>query len=1151
MSSVLNTEKAEISSKKAHRVQIANKLIDTLMNLEQNFDLNKRRWIWELLQNAKDIAHNSKVEVKIELTPETLVFSHTGRPFKTEDLVFLIEQTSSKDRKSIANNSNAEVEESKMNIEKENGEQTGKFGTGFITTHLLSKKVKINGVFEEEYKKKKRYKDFEMVLDRDTYIQKDMIKKVEKTFEIFKTLDDAEKLNDKKFQVGHHFSTNFTYYLDKRGLEVAETGIDDLNHSIFLAMLFNKEISKVRIHDRIRKIKRKYKYNEKESIIYEETKNEKLSLECFEMEENHQKTTKKYLMYEGAYVQTVIEIAQNEEGVYFIVPKHPLAPVIFVDFPLIGSHEFPYACYFNSHYFYPNEPRSGFFIKGDLKEVELNKSLLKSLNKQTKKMIKFICSPENPTLYFNRHLLVNTTLPKDFDEEWYREKIQKNIREFIYNQQIIENDQQKYIKLIDAMIPLADEKYILDLHDLISPIFKPNIIKKDLNYLLYWTKEFKDDWEKSLNVKNLFDIYSLFDFINGKKEIEELKDRLHFDEEADVLSWLNNIFAYMHETIPKNECDKILNTYALVPNQHGILCHLKDVAQDDEIPEVLKEILFKLGQDVRVKLMNVNIFMECQERWDSFHISGLIDKYFENADSDRTLLTDVSLDILNLIPTQKNQEKEAKTFREKFQKVTEAFFKHEICISQINFNIDNLLGKAENHILFQILVKIEAAGNIGKLAANLEIDEKNAIVLLNDYYQLVFLKNWKREEYMMKSKIFPDNSGVFKLAKVLKIDQVQNDLEREEGDWIEIEEEKFDEFDMRRGMIEKNFNSQSEKMANTLKEIYMRINLIGEESIDNLLHHSIKLNDYRLIPKEFHLKDLADLFEMFLKEKKGYISENEETKKIVRDLYECIKSLSDPIKKKYFRWIESNWHSILVETTSNDTAKSIITDVSLLNKENDLKIIKKLLGNDLKKEDILYLIEKNKLKFDNPAFQFPDIGEIQKNNNTTIAEDFSEFDLPFISNNPNSLNILKNSLLDYNLTTEEQFKSLLENKKIIIPSSFQIPKDAFQYVQKILETAKTKVFEHLTTLPNYDLSSATYDHSSPNKNILVNVKKNGIKIHIVVRPSDNKKIVIHSDREIIELDDPKNELWFSDGVSTRQMTLGQIFRSSDMRLIKI
>lgn len=1146
MDSYLNTEMAEKSSKKAHRIQIANKLIDTLMNLEQNFDLNQRRWIWELLQNAKDIAYKSKVDVKIELTPETLTFSHTGRPFKAEDLVFLIEQTSSKDRKSM-NNSSME-EESKMVAENENEDQTGKFGTGFITTHLLSKKVKINGIFEED-NRKKRYKDFEMILDRDTFIQKEMIKKIEKSFDIFKTLDNTKKLSSEQFQVGVHYSTNFTYILDERGLEVAETGINDFNHSILLTMLFNKEITRIRVHDKIRKIKRKYKYNAEESIVYDENQKEKISLECLEMEENHKKTIKKYLMYTGEYVQTVIELGQNEEGVSFIVPKDPLAPVIFVDFPLIGSHDFPFACYFNSHLFSPNEPRSGLFIKGDFKEVKMNKSLLKALNKQTKKMIQFICSPKNPKIIYNRHLLVNTSIPQDFDEEWYRENIQKNLRELIYNEEIIENDQQKYIKLIESIIPFAEEKYILDLHDLISPIFKTNIIKKDLDYLLYWTKEFNDNWQKSLNVKNLFDIYSLFDFINGKKEVKELTERLNFEEEADVFSWLNNIFVYMHATISKNECDKILNTYALIPNQHGILCHLSSLAQDEEIPDVLKEILFKLGQDIRSRLMNVNITMNCQEGWDIFYVSGLIDKYYDSIDTDETLLTDASLDILNLVPSNKKQDKEAKSFRENFQEVAKAFFKHENGVITVNFNNDPLYTRAENYILMKILVKLEVAGNIRKLALNLEVDEKKALILLNDFYQLAFLKNWRTD--MSKSKIFPNYSGVFKLAKDLKIDQIKNDLEIEYGNLNDIEEEKYDEFDMRREMNERIFNTQSEKIANNLKDIYRRINPHGEESIESLLHPSIRLNDYRLIPKEFHLKDIANSFEMFLKEKKGTISENDETKKIIKDLYECIKMLSNPIKKKYFQWLESNWHSILVETTNSNTAKSIIMDVSLLNDENDLKIIKKLMVNDLTKEDILRLIEKNKLKFDNP-FQFP---EIPRNNNTTLNEDFSELDIPFIADNPNSLNVLKNSLINYNLTTEEQFKSLLENKKIMIPSSFQIPKDAFQdafqYVKKILETAKEKVLEHLKTLPYYDLSSATYDQYSPNKNILINVRKNGIKIHIVVRPSDNKKIVIHSDREILELDDPINELWFSDGIRTRQMTLGQIFRSSDMRIIKI
>jgi hypothetical protein len=53
--------------------------------------------------------------------------------------MFLINQTSTKDR----------LDEENENLNNINiPDTTGKFGTGFITTHLLSKVIKIKGVYK-------------------------------------------------------------------------------------------------------------------------------------------------------------------------------------------------------------------------------------------------------------------------------------------------------------------------------------------------------------------------------------------------------------------------------------------------------------------------------------------------------------------------------------------------------------------------------------------------------------------------------------------------------------------------------------------------------------------------------------------------------------------------------------------------------------------------------------------------------------------------------------------------------------------------------------------------------------------------------------------------------------------------------------------
>lgn len=110
----------------------------------------RRRWVWELVQNASDCTpKGSKINIEIKFVDkESLEFSHDGLPFTYENLVDLITQISSK--------------------QSDEEEKTGKFGTGFISTHLLSEKVTISGVFKQSDDLLKRM-SFELDRSETTY----------------------------------------------------------------------------------------------------------------------------------------------------------------------------------------------------------------------------------------------------------------------------------------------------------------------------------------------------------------------------------------------------------------------------------------------------------------------------------------------------------------------------------------------------------------------------------------------------------------------------------------------------------------------------------------------------------------------------------------------------------------------------------------------------------------------------------------------------------------------------------------------------------------------------------------------------------------------------------------------------------------------
>jgi hypothetical protein len=57
------------------------------------------------------------------------------------------------------------------------------------------------------------------------------------------------------------------------------------------------------------------------------------------------------------------EIIETRDGKHILVPNSPKLPTLFADFPLIGSENFQYPCYINSHLFWPNEERSNIVLE--------------------------------------------------------------------------------------------------------------------------------------------------------------------------------------------------------------------------------------------------------------------------------------------------------------------------------------------------------------------------------------------------------------------------------------------------------------------------------------------------------------------------------------------------------------------------------------------------------------------------------------------------------------------------------------------------------------------------------------------------------------------------------------------------------------------
>lgn len=96
------SDKVQAAVNSAHETAIANKIIDMMPELKlKNDEKTACRWIWELIQNAKDVADETGgINIAIEFNEKEkyLAFKHDGKNFTTDNIVHLISQVSSKER---------------------------------------------------------------------------------------------------------------------------------------------------------------------------------------------------------------------------------------------------------------------------------------------------------------------------------------------------------------------------------------------------------------------------------------------------------------------------------------------------------------------------------------------------------------------------------------------------------------------------------------------------------------------------------------------------------------------------------------------------------------------------------------------------------------------------------------------------------------------------------------------------------------------------------------------------------------------------------------------------------------------------------------------------------------------------------------------
>ncbi|MGB3344825.1 MAG: hypothetical protein WBA61_13030 [Aequorivita sp.] len=420
---------------------------DIIHDLEKlnSFPENKKsRWVWELLQNAKDVAKDDGVDVIFKLENDIVTVSHNGLPFETKHLLALLYKTSTK------------------SLGGEDG-STGKYGTGFVTTHILSKKVTIHGVHKNE----KGKREFNIEIDRASAMLEEtqaLLEMQKKLIETFNKIDVISSSSPSEGDVNN--INSFTYVTTPNSRIYAQQGLIELDKNIAFTLLANR--------------KEKKKINSVTIINNGDFKKHMVNPTTSNIEGlNYIQTRDNFgILYKETdnilFGLPVLE-RENKYEILSIEGKS----VLYKEFPLIGTENFNLPVFIQHKHFKPTEERDGVRTKKESEDyldstADNNRACFKDFIIEYTSFLKSLIDAKS----FGLHHIALSGLSEDCSKYhnllWYTNNIQIPIRNLLCQEPILKNVTGEFIKIEMANFPTIDLIDDTELYSVFSVLIPSN-----------------------------------------------------------------------------------------------------------------------------------------------------------------------------------------------------------------------------------------------------------------------------------------------------------------------------------------------------------------------------------------------------------------------------------------------------------------------------------------------------------------------------------------------------------------------------------------------------------------------------------------------------------------------------------------------------
>lgn len=574
-----------------------------LRALNQPPENDRKRWVWELIQNAKDSIskdpNRSSVDIEIEINDDTVKFIHNGSPFTYKARLGLLY---------------------KYSKDKGGAESTGRFGTGFLTTHCLSKIVTVEGDVMDE----NSTHGFSVTMYRNGQSDDEL-------------LDGIKKMEaSRKWYKNALGKTTFIYKIqtENPGRDSLIKGLDNFYANIAQTLLFCPEVGKLSINDngKITSITR----IDKEVVL-----SGNITLSSFQIGEDsdsirrfikihssepNTELTQKYQKPRDLRLDLAVEIDKNNNIIY-----HKGNTQLYCVLPLVGTEaQLTEPLYINCPDFEPDEERQRLLLSGNetieiipneddddqtrrtvASETGINRLIYKKVVDLYDTLVKYLSENQYGNLYNLAIGLKGNKQYQDLDLDWFNANVTNQYRRVLTSYDVVKPLREDGSKNLSEVFVVKEKAALVDkLYLLMTSLFPSKMIDRSHNY--YWAEV---AW-KDLNIWDVEKLCKHISSIGNWNNLGLQGEELH--------CWYNSFL----ELVKEKDGD-LLNTYALLPDCTGLLHSLNDenLKQGKGITSFVVSILEGLGINVKNILLDSNITSVQLDRiYNSISFSAAIDK---------------------------------------------------------------------------------------------------------------------------------------------------------------------------------------------------------------------------------------------------------------------------------------------------------------------------------------------------------------------------------------------------------------------------------------------------------------------------------------------------------------------------------------------